>query len=134
MGQDKAVEPEEDRILFLMDTKPGKALLRGMADDLTAIASAFRTVADAETDTEVDLDRAKLQSTGAFLLSLGVRRELVDDQPDNAPAIIMKDPKKGYVKGNIFVASHRAEKLLDVERDPAVLRRAADFIERGYPT
>ena len=131
--------PAEGHILFLMKDEPGKAFLRGMADDLTAVESAFRTAADAAEigkNVEVDLDRATLRSAGSFLLSLGALPESTeeDDQPDNAPAIIMKDPEKGYVPGNVFIASRRAERLLDVERDPAVLRRAADFIERGYVT
>lgn len=59
-------------------------------------------------------------------------RELPDNLLDHMPALIMKDPKKGYVEGNIFLCCRRCERLLDAERDPEVLRGMADFIERGY--
>lgn len=68
--------PAEDHILFLMEDEPCKASLCGMADDLTAVASAFRTVAEAAEigkDVEVDLDAGTLRSVGLFLLNLGTR-------------------------------------------------------------
>lgn len=91
MLQSRTVEPKKDGISFLMDDKAGRPLLLTMADGLTAIAGAFRTVADAAEigkNVEVDLDRATLRSAGSFLLSLGAPPQSIeeDDQPDNAPA------------------------------------------------
>ena len=66
--------PAESHNLFVMEDEPGKAFLRGMADYLTAVASALRTVAEAAEigkDVEVDLDAGTLRSVGSFLLNLG---------------------------------------------------------------
>jgi len=107
-----------------------------LADDPLDVISDFEDMfpCDVEAMKAVDGDEKDLEafckrfdqfSRGEwFFLAPEIHqyiRELPDNLLDHMPAIIMKDPKKGYVEGNVFVCCRKCEQLLNVERDPKVL-------------